>query len=204
MARLSSSDPYIHPDCEIVNAQFGIYTEVGKGTRLQNVILGDYSYTDRFADIANAEIGKFANIAAFSRIGPTDHPMHLASQHHMLYRSDDYWDKAERWSDFFEHRASRKISIGHDCWIGSQAQIKPEVTIGHGAVIAMGAVVTKDVPPYMVVAGIPATPIKRRFEENIADRLMDLGWWDWPHDKLQDSLDDFRHLSIEAFLEKYE
>lgn len=203
MPRLST-EPFIHPECELSNNTLGAYTELGKGTRMQNTVFGDYSYTDRYADIANAKIGKFANIAAFSRIGPTAHPMELASMHHMLYRSDDYWEGTPRWDDFFEKRASRIITMGHDTWIGSQAQIMPEVTIGTGAVVAASAVVTKDVAPYTVVASIPAVPIKKRFSNAVIDRMQDLAWWDWDHAALKASLQDLRTLSGEAFLEKYE
>ncbi len=196
-------DAYIHPDCEITGSSFGAYVEIGKGSRLNNAVFGDYSYCDRYADIANARIGKFANIAAFSRIGPTDHPMAQASLHHFLYRSDDYWDDAERDQAFFVHRQSRLAHIGHDTWIGHNAVIKPEVSIGHGAIIASSAVVTKDVDPYTIVAGLPAKPIRKRFETHIADRLMELAWWDWSHEALRDRLPDFRSLPIEAFLEKY-
>ena len=196
-------DPFIHPDCEITGSSFGDYVEIGRGSRLNNAVFGDYSYCDRYADIANARIGKFANIAAFSRIGPTDHPMAQASLHHFLYRSDDYWEDAERDEAFFDHRQARLAHIGHDTWIGHNAVIKPEVTIGHGAIIAAGAVVTKDVAPYTIVAGLPATPIRKRFDTPIADRLLELAWWDWPHEVLRERLPDFRSLPIEAFLEKY-
>lgn len=196
-------DAYIHPDCEITDSRFGAYVEIGKGSRLNNAVFGDYSYCDRYADIANARIGKFANIAAFSRIGPTDHPMAQASLHHFLYRSDDYWDDATRDQAFFAHRQSRLAHNGHDTWIGHNAVIKSEVTIGHGAIIASSAVVTKDVDPYTIVAGLPAKPIRKRFETHIADRLLELAWWYWPHEILRDRLLDFRNLPIQAFLEKY-
>lgn len=87
MPKLSATEPYIQPECEITNTQFGRYVEIGKGTRLLNSIIDDYSYFDRYTDIANANVGKFANIASFSRIGLTDHPKHLASLHHFVYRS---------------------------------------------------------------------------------------------------------------------
>ena len=170
---------------------------------MQNSRFGDYSYCDRYADIANAEIGKFANIAAFTRIGPTDHPMAQPSLHHFLYRSADYWDDAEPDAAFFEKRASRVAHIGHDTWVGHGAVIRPEVRIGDGAVVASMAVVTKDVAPYTVVAGIPAKPIKQRFSPDIAQRLIALAWWDWPHSALRSALHDFRTLPVEAFLEKY-
>ena len=149
-------------------------------------------------------MGKFANIAAFVRIGATDHPMEKASLHHFHYRSDDYFDDAARDEAWFAHRRTRRTVIGHDVWIGHGAQIRPEVSIGHGAVIAGGAIVTKDVPPYMIVAGIPAVPLRARYTPEIAARMMALAWWDWPHAQLRSALDDFRDLSAKAFLERYE
>ena len=202
MARLGT-DPFIHPDCEIHEASFGRFVEIGKGSRITNSTIGDYSYCDRYADIANADVGKFANIAAFTRIGATDHPMHTASMHHFLYRSSDYWDDAGRDEDFFAHRASRRATIGHDTWIGNGAMIKPEVTVGIGAVVASGAVVTKDVAPFTIVAGMPAVKIRDRHTPAIIERLMALAWWDWDHDQLRASLDDFRKLPVAEFLEKY-
>ncbi|MEL6478423.1 MAG: chloramphenicol acetyltransferase [Pseudomonadota bacterium] len=198
-----SQDPLIHPDCEIKNTTLGRYTEIGRGTHLLNVTMGDYSYCARYGDFANATIGRFSSIASFVRIGPTDHPMHLASMHHMLYRSSDYWEDAEDDADFFAARAARRLTIGHDTWIGHGAIIRPDVSIGHGAVVAAGAVVTKDVPPYTIVTGIPATARRQRFPDEIVTRLIDLAWWDWDHHRLRRALDDFRTLEAAAFLEKY-
>ena len=203
MTRLSAVDPFIHPDCDITDSTFGAYVEIGRGSRLNNATFGDYSYCDRYADIANARIGKFANIAAFSRIGATDHPLDTAACHHFLYRSADYWDDTKRDGAFFAHRQSRIAHIGHDTWIGAGAMIKPEVTLGDGAVVAAGAVVTKDVDPYTIVAGTPAKPLRLRQPRNIADRLIAMAWWDWDHDALRCALEDFRAMKAEAFLEKY-
>ncbi len=203
MPKLSPIAPLIHPDCEISNSQFGAYCEVGAGSRVLNSSFEDYAYCDRLADIANTTIGKFANIAAMTRIGPTDHPMAKASLHHFLYRSSAYWDEAADDDAFFAARAARRTSLGPDTWIGHGAIIKPEVTIGAGAVIASGAVVTKDVAPYMIVAGLPATPLRPRFNARTAERLLGLAWWNWSHDMLRQALPDFRALAAEAFLEKY-
>lgn len=204
MPKLSATEPYVHSDCEIGNSTFGAYVEIGKGSRVLNSTFEDYSYCDRYADVANTTVGKFANIAAFTRIGPTDHPYRNAAQHHFLYRSSYYFDGVEDDPAFFEHRASRRSVLGADCWIGHGAIIKPEITIGIGAVVASGAVVTKDVSPFMIVAGVPAKPVKMRFEQSVADRLLALAWWDWPHDRLKDALNDFRRLRAEEFLERYE
>ena len=136
MARLKEERPYFHDQVEHLNSTFGKYCEVGKGSRLTNVRFGDYSYCDRYADLSNTEIGKFSNIASFVRVGASDHPLNRASLHHFLYRSDDYWDDAIRDENWFAIREARTAFIGHDTWIGHNAQVKPEVEIGHGAVVA--------------------------------------------------------------------
>jgi len=204
MARLTEDKPFLHPDCEITDASFGRYTEIGRGSRLAHSHIGDYSYCDRFADIANTTVGKFSNIAAYVRIGATDHPMEKASLHHFHYRSADYFDDASDDADWFKHRRTRRTTIGHDTWLGNGAQVRPEVTIGHGAIVAGGAIVTKDVAPYMIVAGIPAVSLRARFAPDVAERLLALAWWDWPHPRLRAALEDFRTLRAEEFLDRYE
>lgn len=203
MPKLSADQPFVHNGCEISNSSFGGWCEVGEGSRIQNCTFDDYAYCDRYSDIANTTVGKFANIAAFTRIGPTDHPMGNASLHHFLYRSSYYWDDAQDDPAFFSRRKARRTMLGHDCWIGHGAIIRPDVTIGIGAVVAAGAVVTRDVAPYMIVAGVPAMPLRERFPKAIAERLLALAWWDWDHGRLRAALDDFRALPAEAFLERY-
>ncbi|WP_109310593.1 chloramphenicol acetyltransferase [Ruegeria sp. AU67] len=204
MPKLSADTPFIHPDCVITDSGIGAFVEIGKGSHINNSVFGDYSYCDRYADIANAQIGKFANIAAFTRIGATDHPLHTASLHHFKYRSDNYWHDAGRDEAFFAHRTSHTATIGHDTWVGVGVMVKPEVTLGHGAVVAAGAVVTKDIEPYTIVGGTPAKPLRLRQPPEIAERLIALAWWDWPHAALYAALQDFRTLSAEAFWEKYQ
>lgn len=204
MPRLSPVEPFIHPGCEITDTTFGAWCEVGAGSRVQNSHFEDYAYCDRLSDIANTTLGKFANVAALTRIGPTDHPMANASLHHFLYRSSYYWDDAEDDPDFFARRRARRTVIGPDTWLGHGVIVKPDVTIGAGAVIASGAVVTRDVAPYMIMAGVPATPLRRRFPAELAERLLALAWWDWDHARLRRALPDFRAMRAEAFLEKYE
>ena len=204
MSGLRADGAVIHPDCEITDCEFGAFTEVGRGSRLAHVAMGDYAYCDRLCDLANAEIGKFANIASFVRVGATDHPMDRASLHHFLYRSAGYWADAGDDEAWFARRRARVARIGHDTWIGHNAQVKPEVVVGHGAVVAAGAVVTRDVDPYMIVAGVPARPLRARLAPDMAERMIALAWWDWDHARLRAALEEFRTLSPEAFLERHE
>jgi phosphonate metabolism protein (transferase hexapeptide repeat family) len=202
--RLSPDGAVIHPTAQVVNSTFAPFTEVGEGARILNSTFEAYAYCDRFADIANTTVGRFSNIAAMTRIGPTDHPFTHAAQHHFLYRSSYYWDDASDDPAFFAARAARRTTLGADCWIGHGAIIKPEVTVGIGAIVAAGAVVTKDVPPFLIVAGCPARPVRARFSQGIIDRLLTLAWWEWDHTRLRTALEDFRTLQAEAFLERHQ
>lgn len=199
-----STTPLIDPSAAVTHSMLGAYTEVGARTKLLEVTLGDYSYVVNDSDIAYASIGKFTSIAAMTRINPGNHPMQRASQAHFTYRASTYFDGANDETDFFAWRHSFHVSIGHDVWIGHGAIVLPGRSIGIGAVVGAGSVVTKDVPDYAVVVGNPARMIKARFSARIAERLKTLAWWDWSHDKLRSALPDFRELSIEQFLDKYE
>ncbi|QDA36277.1 chloramphenicol acetyltransferase (plasmid) [Paracoccus liaowanqingii] len=203
MSLLSAVEPTFHLGVTSLNSTYGAYCEIGQGSRILNSSFGDYAYCDQLADIANTSVGKFSNIAAMTRIGPTDHPFTRAAQHHFLYRSASYWEDVENDQDFFAARVARRTVLGPDCWIGHGAIIKPEVTIGAGAIVGAGAVVTKDVAPFAVVGGVSASLIRYRFEPEIIDGLLALCWWDWSHSKLQEALPDFRAMPAEAFIEKY-
>ncbi|SDI20325.1 hypothetical protein SAMN04488693_10784 [Arthrobacter subterraneus] len=194
----------VYEGSTVVDSVLGRYTEVGQGSRLADVDFGDYSYCDRYCDFANTTVGRFSNIASFVRIGATDHPLDRASLHHFMYRSAKYWPDAADDAGWFAERRSRRTTIGHDTWIGHGAQVKPDVAVSNGAVIASGAIVTKEVPPYAIVAGVPARVIRFRQPPEIVERLERLAWWDWDHDMLRDRLDHFRSLSIVAFLDRYE
>ena len=85
-----------------------------------------------------------------------------------------------------ELKAPGRVFIGHDVWVGRSAIVLPGVTVGHGAVIGAGSVVTKDVPPYAIVAGNPAKLIRFRFDQDTVGKLMLIQWWDWPDGRLCD------------------
>lgn len=163
--------------------------------------LGNYSYVMERCDIIYTDIGKFTNIASDVRINPGNHPMEWVSQHHFLYRCTRYGLREEDNSAFFEWRRRQRATIGHDCWIGHKAIILPGVTIGNGAVVAAGAVVTKDVAPYTVVAGVPAKTIRMRFPKQIWQPLEEISWWDWDHGTLKSRMDDF--YDMRRFLQLY-
>lgn len=80
------------------------------------------------------------------------------------------------------------VIIGNDVWIGFEAVILSGVTIGDGAIIGTRAVVTKDVPPYTIVGGIPAKPIRKRFSDSVISELLKLQWWDWSENRIKQNL----------------
>ena len=199
-----STEPLIDPSAKVQEATLGAYCEVGARTKLLDVAMGDYSYVVNDSEITYTTIGKFCSIAAMTRINPGNHPMHRATQAHFTYRASAYFPGEADEAEFFEWRKSFRVHIGHDVWIGHGAIVLPGRNIGTGAVIAAGAIVTKDVPAYTIVAGNPARIVRRRFSEEVAGQLAKLAWWDWDHDKLREALPDFRKFGIEDFLAAYE
>lgn len=196
--------PMIHPTAVVKRSQMGPWTVLGPRSRLLDSAFRDYAYTSRDCDIYNADVGKFCNIAASVRINPTNHPMWRASLHHFTYRSRSHHLGAEDDAEIFAWRRDHRVTIGPDVWIGHGAILMPGISVGLGAVIGAGAVVTRDVPAYTIVAGVPAKPIRRRFDETLEAALRRIAWWDWPKERLAAALMDFRQLDAAAFAAKYD
>lgn len=196
-------EPFIDGSAKVERSKFGRYTEIGARTKFVESTLGDYSYIASDSDVIYTEIGKFCSIAAMVRINPGNHPMHRASQSHFTYRASAYFEDEADELDFFHWRRSFPVSIGHDVWIGHGSIILAGRKVGNGAIIAAGAVVTKDVAPYTIVGGTPAKFIRQRFPDHVISDLEYLKWWNWEHEKLKFALADFRNLDAEEFTKKY-
>lgn len=191
----------ISEKAKIIRSGIGRFTELHDFVELSDSSLGDYSYMMERSSIAYTRIGKFVNIASDVRINPGNHPMHWVSQHHCMYRKKRYGFAEHDDADFFAKRKARKVVIGHDVWVGHGATIMPGVTIGNGAIIGAGSVVTHDVEPYTIVAGVPEKEIRRRFSSSIWQAIEKTCWWDWEHETIKERLDDFR--DVDRFLTLY-
>ena len=194
--------PSIHPTAKVRDSTFGAYCEVGERTRVAESQFGDYSYVVNDSHIIYTTVGKFCSIAAHTRINPENHPLERVALNHFTYRSSAY-GLGEDDAAFFDWRRSHRVTLGNDVWIGHGAIVLPGVTIGHGAAIGAGAIVTKDVPPFAVMVGVPARQVRLRFAEDTVAALLRVAWWDWPHDQLGKAMADFRELDAAAFCRKY-
>ena len=198
------AETIIHDTVRQREAQIGRRCEILSHTRIEYASLGDYSYLGENCDVADAVIGKFTAIANSVRIGAPNHPMGRASQHRFTYVPEYYDATASRDRDFFADRRGDRVIVGNDVWIGHAAILLPGVTVGDGAVIGAGAVVSRDVAPYTIVGGVPARAIRNRFDGSVAESLRRIAWWDWQDELIFERLADFRSEAIEEFCRRYD
>lgn len=149
-------------------------SKIHSGTSFINSSMARHSYCGYDCNILNADIGSFCSIANNVSIGGVAHPVHFVSTSPaFLSHKDSIKAKFAR----HHYLPKTKTLIGHDVWIGEGAFIKAGVSVGPGAVVGMGSVVTKDVPPYAIVAGNPARLIKNRFSDEVIQSLLKTEWW---------------------------
>ena len=151
-------------------------------TRFYNCSIDDYSYLGRNCLIQNTQIGKFVSIAENCNIGMPSHPINHVSTSPVFLRSKNI---LKRNFSHFNFEENKKTVIGNDVWVGSSVLIKSGLTIGDGAVIGAGSVVTHNIPPYEIWAGNPARLIRKRFDDETIDKLLEIKWWDWSDEKIE-------------------
>ena len=162
----------------MLSSTIGEHCEIEERNLIRNSTVGDMTYTGADTSIMWAHVGKYCCISRVVDIGGNEHD-YLAASMMPTYRI-----KLELGGKLVRHQDEEHITVGNDVWIGQGVAIarKPGLTIGSGAVIGAGAVVTKSVEPYAIVAGVPAKPLKYRFEPSIIESLLEARWWDWPFD----------------------
>ncbi len=145
-------------------------------------------------------IGKFCSIACGAKFlfNSANHALGSLSTYPFPIFFEEWGLPVEDIPQAWDNKGD--IVIGNDVWIGYEALILAGVTVGDGAVVGTRAVVTKDVPPYTIVGGVPAKPIRKRFSEAVIDRLLALQWWDWPEERIAASLEaiqsgDIAHMA---------
>ena len=154
-------------------------------SRFTNSNIGDFSYIGLFAFVNNTSIGKYCSISMNFKSGLGIHPTSLASTSPIFYSKKYAIKSSFGFGRLKTVNEYKRVTIGHDVWIGADVIIMDGVKVGNGAIIAAKAVVTKDVPNYAVVAGVPAKCIKYRFSDEIISKLEALSWWDWSEEKIK-------------------
>lgn len=181
------------------NCKFGKYVFISDNDSLQNVCIDDFSYVGNNTSILNTSIGKYCSIANNVFIGPGKHPTHFVSLHPIFYRDNSRAGFSfTSMSEFSEYE---EVKIGNDVWIGANSIVMPGVKVSDGVIIAAGAVVTKDIPPYAIAGGVPAKVIKYRFDDITIDNLKKIKWWDRDPNYLKQYYKKFH--SIELFTEHF-
>ena len=179
-----------------------------------NIIVGDYTmYHDTIHDPKEFEtnnvlyqypingdklkIGKFCSIACGTKFlfNSANHALDSLSTYPFPLFFEEWNLEKEKVTDAWDNRGD--IVIGNDVWIGYEAVILSGVTIGDGAIIGTRAVVTKDVPPYTIVGGVPAKPIRKRFDEKVIEELLKIKWWDWTEEKIARNIENIKNGCIE-------
>ena len=168
----------------------GRYNVLFNNVKILSSVINDHTYVQENAIISDAEVGKFCSIAMGVIVGAPQHSLSSVSSHPAFYLRNTPLVKTYSDRDMFA--TSKRTFISHDVWIGQNAIIMNGLQIGVGAVIGAGAVVTRDVPSYAVVGGVPAQIIKYRFDEKLRSDLLESKWWDMSEKWMADNYSLFQ------------
>jgi chloramphenicol O-acetyltransferase type B len=191
-------DCTLEPGAELFNSTLADHVQLQRQTTVTDTRIARYTYVARHAYLNLVTVGSFCSIGPSVLAGLGEHPIDLGTTSPAFYSTRRQCGATFARSDHFPER--RPIIIGHDVWLGARAFIRDGVTIGDGAIIAAGAVVTHDVPPYAIVGGTPAKQIRLRFPEATILRLQALAWWSWSDDRLREAQPYLASRDINAFL----
>lgn len=166
----------------IINSKIDKTSAVASGCNISNSSLGRYSYLSYDCEVINCEIGAFCSISDHVFIGGAEHPKSYVSTS-PVFLNVVHSGPTKRFANF-ELPQSQRTYIGNDVWIGHGVTIKQGVKIGNGAIVGSGSVVTKDVPDYAIVGGVPAKILSFRFSEEVIKQLLQSKWWDFSDEEL--------------------
>lgn len=166
------------------DSMLGEYSVLFRNVSLVGASLGSYSYVQSNSAVYNTEIGPFCSIAGGVTIGLAAHPTAMVSTSPVFFDDEQPLPRFLTKGRQFTQTLPRTL-VGADVWIGHGALIKAGVKVGVGAVIGAGAIVTKDIAPYTVAAGNPCRVLRKRFPEDICQRLLDSRWWELDVAKLE-------------------
>lgn len=159
----------------VQNCRIHPTSKVEAGSEVVNSNFDRHSYCGYYCQILNTDVGSYCSIANNVIIGSGDHPFDWVGTSPAFYKGRD---SIKLKLSEHERSPAPRVEIGHDVWIGGNALIKGGVRLGTGSVVGMGSVVTRDVAPYEIVAGNPARPLKRRFDDQLVERLLHSKWWE--------------------------
>jgi len=151
--------------------------KLSKGVSLIDSSVGCMTYLAGNVAAKHANIGRYCSIAPNVIIGVGMHPTRWLSTNPVFYSLRGQLRLTFATENYFEE--TKRVSIGHDVWIGINSIIMDGISVGDGVIVAAGAIVTKDVPPYAIVGGVPAKIIRYRFEPDVIDELIRLAWWNF-------------------------
>lgn len=168
-------------------------------TQVTNSTIGDYSYVGRNSRVIHADVGKFCSISGSVRLGMATHTLDKLSTSPIF--TEKHNSTGHKWTAIQTDNPFKRVTVGNDVWIGTGVMVLGGVSIGDGAVIGAGAVVTKDVPPYAVVGGVPAKVIRYRFSNELIEKLEVLKWWDMPESFIKDHIALFQSSDCENIVD---
>jgi virginiamycin A acetyltransferase len=175
------ADPYMRlaPLSKVLRSDIETGLVLGDYSCVNRSAIGKYSGMGCFSYVADSVVGNYCTFASRVSVGAFEHPTDWLSIHEFQYRDvgEIYGDSLIRNKQNNLSSDDRPTVIGSDVWIGDNATVRRSVRIGHGAIIGMSSVVTRDVAPYSIVVGNPARHLRYRFDADIRDRLLNLEWW---------------------------